>query len=226
MELSEKYISALKNIPQMFDLIITTDEETKKKNILEIIDRYNGSNIKSVDILVTPNRGRDMASFLIELKKVYRNYDIGLHIHTKKSLHNDKLSGWGDDILEKILGNQEKVKGIIDTVSKKNIGIVMPIEYDNILPYIEIGDNYKHLKELKKKLHIKYDLVSGDHINFPAGSMFWFNIDALSDILKLDLKYSDFEIENGQTDGTLSHALERAIGISVEYKGYKIARVS
>ncbi len=180
MELSEKYISALKNIPQMFDLIITTDEETKKKNILEIIDRYNGSNIKSVDILVTPNRGRDMASFLIELKKVYRNYDIGLHIHTKKSLHNDKLSGWGDDILEKILGNQEKVKGIIDTVSKKNIGIVMPLNMIIYCHIIEIGDNYKHLKELKKKLHIKNDLVSGDPSIFQQ-DLVLVNIDALSE---------------------------------------------
>ncbi|EXS67932.1 rhamnan synthesis F family protein [Sphingobium sp. Ant17] len=49
--------------------------------------------------------------------------------------------------------------------------------------------------------------------DFPAGSMFWARTDAILPILSADLEWEDFPLEEGQTDGTLAHCIERMFGV-------------
>mgnify|MGYP001994923773 CR=1 FL=1 len=54
--------------------------------------------------------------------------------------------------------------------------------------------------------------------------MFLARTDALRPLVSLGLRLDDFELEAGQVDGTLSHALERWVGVAAQSQGYQQAQ--
>jgi lipopolysaccharide biosynthesis protein len=55
--------------------------------------------------------------------------------------------------------------------------------------------------------------------------MFWAQAQALAPLLQMGLAFDDFDLEVGQTDQTLAHALERFIGYLALAQGHKIALI-
>jgi lipopolysaccharide biosynthesis protein len=70
------------------------------------------------------------------------------------------------------------------------------------------------------------DLVGKYAFSFPAGSMYWFRVAALSGLDDLIMQHDEFEQELGQADGGLHHAVERLIGLYAETRGYKMTEIS
>ena len=58
--------------------------------------------------------------------------------------------------------------------------------------------------------------------SYVAGSMMAGRLSTLQSLEELQLTINDFEVENGQTDGTLAHALERIISWQYLSKGLMI----
>jgi lipopolysaccharide biosynthesis protein len=63
-------------------------------------------------------------------------------------------------------------------------------------------------------------------LDFPSGSMFWCRPAALRPLLDLGLTSADFPDEQGQTDGTAGHAVERLFLASVEKAGFEWLKVA
>jgi lipopolysaccharide biosynthesis protein len=62
--------------------------------------------------------------------------------------------------------------------------------------------------------------------HFPAGSMYWFRVEVLRPLLSDSLvSLDDFEMEAGQLDGTLAHAIERVIGCLASRQGWKMEEI-
>ena len=61
-----------------------------------------------------------------------------------------------------------------------------------------------------------YKLDDIRELNFAAGTMFFARVDALKPLLSLGLTDDDFDIESGQVDGTIAHAIERIISVSCQ----------
>ncbi|RDJ25417.1 hypothetical protein DWF00_15525 [Bosea caraganae] len=165
-----------------------------------------------------PNRGRDVAPFLSLLNAgELDRYDIVLKVHTKRSPH--LLDG---NIRRKLLfallfGESNANRRVMNLFADPTVGVVgwggcyhkNPAYWtDNKARALDLADR----------------MGAGDvaRLGFFEGTMFWVRPAALEPLRRLGLAVEDFEAEQGQTDGTLHHALERCFTIAAWSAGYDV----
>ncbi|MFH7375964.1 rhamnan synthesis F family protein, partial [Pseudomonas syringae pv. tagetis] len=86
-----------------------------------------------------------------------------------------------------------------------------------------MGGNAQRMERLWAQLGL--DGAPGDG-QFASGSMFWVRLQALRPLLDGHLLPSMFDVEAGQIDGTLAHAIERATGAVVTCAGFSVGDTS
>ena len=209
------------NIPRAVDLLLSTDTEEKRA---EIAGHCAGFTKGGVEIRLAPNRGRDIAPKLIAFRDVYERYDLFLHLHTKRSLHADKLASWGDYLTATLLGSPEIAGSILALFDDPNMGIVFPQHLFRLRRSLRWGHNYDHARRLLARMGVT--LQADWPLDFPSGSMFFGRSAALKPLLDLDLDFEDFSQEAGQVDGTPAHAIERIILHVAEHAGYEWLKVA
>ena len=215
-ELAAELKNLLLNIPCAVDVYISTTSPDKKFAIESVFGDFGKGN---VIVEIFPNRGRDIAAAFVGFKEVYKNYDVCIHLHSKKSPHDEKrLAGWRDYLYKNFLGSSEIVSGILKILSNEKVGAVFPQYFAPMRVLINWGENYSMTKDFLRGLNIEID--NRHLIEFPAGSMFWFKPKALAPLLESGLTFEDFPEERGQVDGTIAHAIERAFLFIVEAAGF------
>ena len=220
VDLAQEFKEYFQNIPFEFDLFVTTTKGSEKE--LNKVFFKKIKNLGKLKIIGAPNRGFDIAPFLIEFKKCYQNYDYICKVHGKKSLQSPSLSYWRTYLLNNLLGSENNIREIIKTFeNNEDIGIIYPPNY-YVVEKSNRRDpwrrNWKNCKLLAEKMGV--DLDKNKNIEYPAGSMFWFRPEALKPLFDLDLQYSDFN-EEIRSDGTLAHAVERLFNITVNKTEFK-----
>ena len=95
------------------------------------------STANKYEILIIDNKGRDVISFLIQLKNVVSKYKYLCHIHTKKHNKKNRLGkNWRQYMYENLLGNKNIIKQILsDFESHSNLGIIYPEHYYEIIKF-------------------------------------------------------------------------------------------
>lgn len=220
-ELADEMKNLLLNIPCALDVFISTTSLAKKSTIEKTFADFDKG---VVTIRTFENRGRDIAASFVGFKEIYKNYDVCVHVHSKKSPHAEKrLAGWREHLYKNLLGSPDIVYGILKILANEKVGAVFPQYFDPIRISINWGKNYLLTKNFLSGLGIEID--NRHLIEFPAGSMFWFKPKALAPLLDSDLSFNDFPEECGQVDGTLAHAIERAFLFIVEASGFIWAKV-
>ena len=199
------------------DLFLSFSKGVKKSEIKQALKNYQGV---VIDILETPNKGRDIGPFLTEfLGGITKDYQYIGHVHTKKSTNTKKevAQNWYIFNLENIIGGTSG--GMIDRIlvamhEDSSLGLVFPDD-----PYcIGWGKNLPFAMNLAAKLGIE---ALENQFNFPVGTMFWARSTAINDFVKLKLNWDDYPAEPIPSDGTLLHAIERMIPFVAENQGYK-----
>jgi hypothetical protein len=171
------------------------------------------------EVKVVENRGRDIAPLIVHCRSELRKVDLGLHVHTKKSLHYaSEFASWRTFLFQHNLGSAALVRQIIALLQNDHIGAVAPCVYDPLEPLINWGGNFDTARDLLAEAGER--LWSEQPLEFPAGSMFWFKTKALDKLLSLHLDAKHFEPEKAQIDGTLAHAIERSFFYFVEAAGF------
>ena len=210
-DMLEQILSLLKNIPAGFDLYVSVAEagieEEIRRTCLARLPR-----LKRCEVVKTPNRGRDVAPLIRTFGERLKTYDYVCHIHTKKSLRNASLAGWSDFIFSHLLGSELLVTRILAWLSG-DVSLVYPPDF---LPLEDVPDkwgrNLELTEQLLKSAGIPYDLKKEfPVIEFSQGTMFWARGDYLARMLSVNLNYEDFPEEPIGDDGTVAHALERAL---------------
>ena len=221
IDLLKEVINKTNNMPVPFDLYITTNTKEKKACIENYLKLYSKAN--KFEILITPNKGRDIIPCLIQLKSIWMNYKYFCHIHTKKHEFNEDLGKfWQQYLYENLLGNKNIIKKILtDFENHDRLGFIFPENYHSIIKnsYFYKYKIYYHLNRIFEILFPNKKFRAGNIMNFPAGNMFWARISAIYQIFNEKL-INLAPREYGQKDDTLLHAIERFWLFLVKLNGF------
>ena len=221
LEFCDDLLAALNNIPVSADLYVSTDTERKKRLIQARLAGYaNGS----LSVRVFANVGRDIAPMLVGHADVFARYEVFLHLHSKKSLHDSRFAGWRRFLLDNLLGSREVVQSILSMFGCTDMGVVFSQHYPTVSGLINFGYDYALIQDLLRRCGIP--IAKNMVLDFPSGSFFWARTKLFKPLLDCKLTWSDFPAETGQVDGTIAHAIERSILYLAEAAGLRWAKVA
>lgn len=203
------FVRYLAMIPQEFDLFISLPIATRTDYYRDYFKKEL-PNVRQVEVVHTPNRGRDIAPFIVTFGKKLMKYDWICHIHSKRSPHAaQQLAGWLDYIMEHLFGSPEQLKYIFNLLEQSD-RIVFPPAY-GLLDYDDSGWGRNYLlMQNYISTHPALNLKSLPRfIEFSHGSMLWARGPAMGGFLDLPITYDDFPAEPISSDSTLAHVLER-----------------
>ena len=210
------FLEYLSRIPVDFDCFVSVkSSEIRKVSVaFETLSHLCRLEVKSF-----PNVGRDMAPFFVGFGKELLDYELVLKLHGKKSPHNSELQDWLPLTLEGLLGAPWIVRHHWAMLLGSSVGItsipppqpvVQAIERDSCWGHQSRG--FDRCTRERERLGLS-DLQPDEPFKFPVGSMFWCRAEVLRPLVDLNLRWSSFDREAGQLDGTLAHALERLVGL-------------
>jgi lipopolysaccharide biosynthesis protein len=225
-DLTEEIAEYLSNIPYDFELYVSTDSEDKKADIAARLSRLDL--MQRTVVKVTPNRGWDLAPFLLSFASEIRQHEIGLKLHGKRSTHQPSKFGrrWRQHLLSELVGDRERVQLIVGNFLRHSeLGVVMARHWTGIAKGVNIvGQNQPALQKLLQRIGLS--IGSDQLIEYPSGSMFWFRGSALVPLLDVGLTWGDFgDSEQDARDATLAHGVERSFVIFAAVAGFKWAFV-
>lgn len=220
LDVAEEIIDELAALNVPVRLILTTDSEEKAASLTALARRAE----LEARVAITPNRGRDVAPFLVELAKDGGEEEFVLHLHTKKSKHDDRYADWGQYLRNTLVGDGQKVRSILRMLQDETVGLVYAEHFHEVKGLRNWGFDYENAASLLSAIGIEID--ADTLLEFPTSTMFWARRKALQPLLDLGLDYADFDPEEGQIDGTLAHAIERVLLYVCEHQGLRHVKVA
>lgn len=215
-ELWDEFHSHLTQLSLPFDLYVTL---THRGPETAVIQGRIQADWPQARVLVLPNRGRDIYPFLHLVNAGWLDhYKAVCKFHSKKSPHRTDGDVWRKHLIDGILPVGETTDLLTRFLADDIAGIWVADgqHFDGSQWW---GSNFERSLHLLATLEIT---PSADALDFPAGSIYWLKPQIIDMLKALDLGFNNFDIEQGQTDGTIAHAVERAIGLIAAAAGLKI----
>lgn len=200
----------LARLPCGFDLLVSVPEGSDLQALEQHL-RAALPRARQVILRQGPNRGRDVAPWLVSFDEEIRRSDLFLHLHTKRSAHGSYHQGWGDFLGHSLLGSSAVAAQMLDLfAADPGLGMVAPAYW----PMLRRAPNYGKTRDLCDHLGARMGLAPLPERcpDFPAGSFFCCRSSLLAPLLDLGLSFADFPAEAGQICGTAAHAVERLLG--------------
>lgn len=215
----KRFFDLLSNVRFEFDLLISTPFEAIEESSRLF---YDLPNVRRVDCRIGENRGRNFGPLLVDFREDLLDYDYMLHLHSKKSLHSgEEQAAWSSFVQTFLLGDHNVVYRHLQILqADPSLGLLA------LTPFYKLPHWANHtlknraiVQDFAKRLDFKPEI--GFH-SYPVGGMFWMRPSAMKALLDHPWSYEDFPAEEGQTDGTLQHALERCVGALCRKHGSKV----
>ena len=219
-ELWSELKDAIVRIPESIDIFVTL-VDGKSDHLAKSIRQT----FPTAEVLVFPNRGRDILSFLtLASAGVLTQYDLICKIHTKRSPHRSDGDAWRRNLITNILPSRSKISNIVSVFdADPDLGIVVA---DGEI-FSQDAAWLQNLETLAKFAPMMGRSVSEIvKLPFAGGSMFWMRPFILYDIIGLKIEPEQYEPEPIGTDGTIAHAIERLFSTACYSAGMHIAQSS
>jgi len=174
-------------------------------------------------LIETENRGRDVAPFLSAMRWVNKDKpDYVLKLHTKKSVHLENGENWRGHLFESLLGLDGPQRALTIFESSPDIGLLGPDGH--VLSTVDyLGSNGSTISAILPRLGIEQEGFESS--GFIAGTMFYARHEVVKDLTDELITITEFDLEHGQTDGTMAHAVERITGALANKQGYRLASI-
>lgn len=208
LEIFEELFALLNKVDVQLKIFVTSPEA--------LVEHIEGMLLMSgfeFEVHPVENRGRDILPFLLMLPRVIaEEFEIVLKLHTKKSVTREDGDNWRTDIFGQLLGSGA-VREVADYCQQNSsVGMIGPTGH--LVPLSNHwGRNRSRVSRLATEMGISGNRLFGQV--FVAGSMFYARPSALQPLMALGITANEFEIERGQTDGTMAHVVERLFAVSV-----------
>lgn len=218
LDLLEEIANYFSNMPYKFDALISIIDSSAREKVQAAFEKI--PNVEKCIVRVVPNRGRDVAPFIIGFGDLLPNYDFIAHVHSKKSLYTgSEQKKWRHYLFDALLGNSERIKKIFYAFNEnKKVGLIYPAPAENV-PYAAFTWLSNRQAGYFLLNRIGVPLNTTDYFDFPAGTMFWARTFALRKVFQAGLTIEDFPEEKGQNDGTIAHAFERSVALTTLSEG-------
>lgn len=170
-----------------------------------------------------PNRGRDILPFLMLVNAgVLEGYRAVVKLHGKKSPHRLDGDAWRRHLTGGILpetGLQDRLQQFLADRS----AAIWVADGQHFAGTEWWGSNRARTCNILGRIEIAAD---ADDLSFPAGSIYWLKPLMIGLLRALRLTPEMFEEERGQVDGTLAHAIERALGYLATASGQRVVQTA
>lgn len=180
-------------------IVVTTDTDRKAEDIRKFAVLEG----LSPEVIVVPNRGRDILPFL-ELfgdGGVAGEDDVWCHVHQKKSLGRAG-EVWRTFLMRILLGDDKEISTALHLIGQENVGLVAAFD-----PY---RVPWNASRELLPKFEARLSgPLPSNPLLFPIGNMFWIRrsvVLAMRDLFGHNYPWPNEPIPD---DGTEFHLIER-----------------
>lgn len=214
-----QHVDELRAANEALDLLISVPSTWNNENVAKAITRLSPKRI-----LVTPNRGRDVLPFLNLAREAVRmGYRYGCKVHTKKSPHVRGGDRWRRGLYSSLLSVKTARAAKHEFQRDERCGIYAASGMiKSCSDPSTMRDNLANLDRIFSTLG-----QSAAGMNrFVAGTMFWFQFDALRMAINDQFDAEWFGPELGAIDGTMAHAFERAFVHLSSLAGYRLETYS
>ena len=224
MDMLGDVCTVIGRIPAPFTLLISIPEGQDATHVrLFFEDRLDMAT--KVVVRAVPNRGRDVAPWVVHFRDEVIESDIFCHFHTKRSAHAGDHKYWFRFLCHSILGSRDIAAQILGMFAEdEKLGLVSPAYWAMLRRQPNFGQAKTEFDRLLARLGVsgRYDICP----DYPTGSFFWCRTRILRPLMNAGLELADFPEERGQICGTIGHALERAIGVFPAEAGMRTAFVA
>ena len=184
-------------------------------------------NLQNICIKITPNRGRDVAPWIVGLNQEQRNYDIFCHLHTKESNHFEFGKRWKDYLIQNLISKESFFEIFNIFLQNPKIGHISPASFSELKSFMTnlninifgVDNEYLLISDLLKKMGISNE-INKANMFFSMGTMMWYRPKALQPLFDVGITYQDFPEEPIGVGGTIAHAIERLPAFVCQENGY------
>ena len=179
---------------------------------------------KRVQVFGVENRGRDIAPFLLHLlpAAVDGGHPLFVKVHTKRSPHLTEGQRWADHLKNSLLTLEALQHGQDVLNEDPGVGLLAPA--GTCVPLaLHIDRNYTRVAAYQDSCQAEGCWLLDQ--NYIAGSMMAGRLEAIAPWIQMVDSVSDFEVECGQTDGTLAHGLERTLCLNLQGRGWSLVEL-
>ena len=177
-----------------------------------------------VQLFGVENRGRDIAPFLLHLvpAALAIGHQCFVKVHTKRSPHLSDGDRWAAHLFDSLLSPE--ALSTIDVALQQDPSLALLAPAGTLLPMA------LHLDRNVDVIHAALAGLSQDgswalNQDFIGGSMMAGRLEAIAPWPSLVTNLDSFEVEQGQTDGTVAHGLERSLCLELQSRGWRMAEL-